>query len=189
MWMQTASFLMEKQDIYEDIQEDVEKGLTPKILNQTDHYLKEKIKKVIGLMKDELGWQVMKELRTKAQSYVKDNKDEDKKKQKARKSVSSNKKNIQKKNKIHVNRFKEDHKKFIKDNKLTLKTQQRFTNEKHNVFAEEIHKIALSSNGDEKIESIDSIKTNPYGMSKDLVCNKEEIKCNNIVKQYKNVKL
>ena len=26
-------------------------------------------------------------------------------------------------------------------------------------------------------------------MSKDLVCNKEEIKCNNIVKQYKNVKL
>ena len=45
MWMQTASFLMEKQDIYEDIQEDVEKGLTPKILNQTDHYLKEKIKK------------------------------------------------------------------------------------------------------------------------------------------------
>ena len=92
MWMQTASFLMDKQDIYEDIQEDVEKGLTLKILKQTDHYLKEKIKKVIGLMKDELGWQVMKELRTKAQSYVKDNKDEDKKKQKARKSVSSNKK-------------------------------------------------------------------------------------------------
>ena len=61
-------------------------------------------------------------------------------------------------------------KKFIKDNKLTLKTEQRFTNEKHNVFAEEIHKITLSSNDDEKIESIDSIKTNPYGMSKDLVC-------------------
>ena len=36
-------------------------------------------------MKDELGWQVMKELRTKAQSYVKDNKDEDKKKAKGKK--------------------------------------------------------------------------------------------------------
>ena len=36
----------------------------------------------------------MKELRTKTYSYVKDNKDEDEKKQKARKSVSSNKKTI-----------------------------------------------------------------------------------------------
>ena len=26
-----------------------------------------------------------------------------------------------------------------------------------------------------------------YGMNKDLVCKKEEIKCNNIIKQYKNV--
>ena len=28
-----------------------------------------------------------------------------------------------------------------------------------------------------------------HGMNKDLVCKKEEIKCNNIIKQYKNVKL
>ena len=26
-----------------------------------------------------------------------------------------------------------------------------------------------------------------HGTSKDLVCKKEEIKCNNIIKQYKNV--
>ena len=42
------------------------------------------------------------------------------------------------KNKIHVN----SHKEFIKNNKLILKTQQRFKSEKHNVFAEEIKKIA-----------------------------------------------
>ena len=36
------------------------------------------------------------------------------------------------------------------------------------------------------MQSIDSIKTYPPGTSKDLVCKKEEIKCNNIVKQYKN---
>ena len=31
----------------------------------------------------------------------------------------------------------------LKDNKLILKTQQRFRSEKHNVFIEEINKIAL----------------------------------------------
>ena len=34
--------------------------------------------------------------------------------------------------------------------------------------------------------SIDSIKTYVYGMSKGLVSEKEEIKCNNIIKRYKN---
>ena len=37
------------------------------------------------------------------------------------------------------------------------------------------------------MQSIDSIETYAYGMSKDLVCKKEEFKCNNIIKQYKNV--
>ena len=37
------------------------------------------------------------------------------------------------------------------------------------------------------MKSIDSIETYVYGMNKDLVCKKEEIKCNNIIKQYENV--
>ena len=37
------------------------------------------------------------------------------------------------------------------------------------------------------MQSIDSIETNANGTSKSLVCKKEEIKCNNIIKQYKNV--
>ena len=37
------------------------------------------------------------------------------------------------------------------------------------------------------MQSIDSTKTYTYGMKKDLVCKKEEIKCNNIIMQYKNV--
>ena len=41
---------------------------------------------------------------------------------------------------------------------MLLKTQQRFRIEGHNVFAEEINKIALSSNDDKRIQSIDSIK-------------------------------
>ena len=46
---------------------------------------------------------------------------------------------------------------------------------------------ALSSNDDKRIQSIDSTKKYVYGMNKDLVYKKEEIKCNNIIKQYKNV--
>ena len=38
-------------------------------------------------------------------------------------------------------------------------TQQRFKSEKHNIFTEEINKIALSSNNDKRIQSIDSIET------------------------------
>ena len=82
---------------------------------------------------------------------------------------------------------KEDHKEFIKNNKLILKTQQRFENEKHNVFTEEVNKNALSSNDDERMRSIDSIETYEYGSTKDLVCEEEETKCNNIIKQYKNI--
>ena len=36
------------------------------------------------------------------------------------------------------------------------------------------------------MQSIDLIETQVYGTSKDLVSKKEEIKCNNIMKRYKN---
>ena len=85
------------------------------------------------------------------------------------------------KSKIDVDSRKE----FIKNNKLILKTQQRFRSEKHNVFTEEINKIALSSNDDKRIQSIGPIETHAHGTSKDLECKKEEIKCNNIIKRFK----
>ena len=56
----------------------------------------------------------------------------------------------------------------------------------HNVFTEEINKIALSSNGDTRMQSIDSIETYAYGINNDLVSEKEEIKCGNVIKGYKN---
>ena len=55
-----------------------------------------------------------------------------------------------------------------------LKIRQRLKSERHNVFTEEINKIALISNDDNKMQSIDSIETYAYGTSKDLVGNKEE---------------
>ena len=96
-----------------------------------------------------------------------------------------NKINYLEKKEINIDSFfcyKRKHKEFIRNNKLILKTQQRFKSERHNVFTEESNKIALSSNDDERMQSIDSIETYAYGIIKDLVSEKEEVKCNNIIK-------
>ena len=53
------------------------------------------------------------------------------------------------------------------------------------MFTGEVNKIELSSNDDKRMQSFDSIETYAYGMSKDLVSEKEEIKCSNIIKWYK----
>ena len=62
----------------------------------------------------------------------------------------------------------------MKNNKLILKSQQRFRREKQSVFTEEVNKIALSANDDKRLQSIDSIETYGYGTSKDLSYKKKE---------------
>ena len=53
---------------------------------------------------------------------------------------------------------------------MISKAQERFKSENHNVFTEEINKIALSSNVDKSMQSIDLIETyaiwNKQGSSK-----------------------
>ena len=98
----------------------------------------------------------------------------------------ANKVNHLEKSRIDIDSFKKGYKEFIRNNKLVLKTQKRFKSEKHNVFTENINKFALSSNADERMQSIDSIETDACGMNKVLVRGKEEIKCNNIIKRCTN---
>ena len=57
-----------------------------------------------------------------------------------------------------------------------MKTQQRFKGETHNFFTEKINKIALSSNDDKRMQSIDSIETYAHGMSKDLITQEKKDK-------------
>ena len=79
-------------------------------------------------------------------------------------SQLKNKINHLEKNKvININSFfcyKRKHKEFIRKNKSILKPQQISISARHNVFTEEINKIALSSNDDERMQSIDCIWNN-----------------------------
>ena len=45
----------------------------------------------------------------------------------------------------------------------------------------------MKLNDDKRIQSINSIEKYAHGTSKDLVCKKEGMRCNNIIKQCKNV--
>ena len=57
--------------------------------------------------------------------------------------------NYLEKNEINIDGFfcyKIKHKEFIKNNNLILKTQLRFKSKMHNIFTDEINKIALNSN-------------------------------------------
>ena len=50
---------------------------------------------------------------------------------------------------------------FFND-KTILKWQQRFNSDCHNVYTEQINKIALSSNDDKRLQTFDKITTYPY---------------------------
>ena len=55
----------------------------------------------------------------------------------------------------------------------------------HNFLTKENYKIVLSSNDDSRMQSIDWIETYAYGTSKNLDSEREEIKCNDIIKKNK----
>ena len=95
-----------------------------------------------------------------------------------------NKINHLEKNKINEDSLKKEYKEFIKKNKIISKLYQKLKSENH-AFSKEINKNPLSSNDDKRIQSVKLIETYAYRMSKDLVSEKEEIKCKNIIKQHK----
>ena len=59
------------------------------------------------------------------------------------------------------------------NDKIILKSRQRFKSNHHKVYTEEINKIALSSNDDKRLQTSDRIKTYPYGTNAFKVCESE----------------
>ena len=54
------------------------------------------------------------------------------------------------------------------NDKVLIKSQQRFRSDHHKVRTEEFNKIALSSNDDKRIQIFDRITTYPYGIEIDV---------------------
>ena len=48
------------------------------------------------------------------------------------------------------------------NDKTIVKLQQRFKNDHHKVYTEEVNKTALSNNDDKTLQTHDNIKTYPY---------------------------
>ena len=60
--------------------------------------------------------------------------------------------------------------------KNKLKPQQRFKSDRHEVYTEEVNKIALSSNNDKRLPTFNRVKTYPYGANAFKVCESEILK-------------
>ena len=137
-FMDTDSFIMhiKTEDFYKDIADDVEKVNRPLPTGKN--------KKVIRLMKDELGGKIMTEflaLRPKTYSYLTDDFEEDKKAKGTKKCV--------------------------------IKQKLKFSDYKQDVYTEEVNKIALSSNDNKRLQTFDGVISYPYGTIAGKVCKTE----------------
>ena len=59
------------------------------------------------------------------------------------------------------------------NDKIILESQQRFKNDYHNVYTEQINKIAISSNDDKSLQTFDKITTYPYRTNAFKACKSE----------------
>ena len=150
-YMDTDSFIMDikTNDFFKDIANDVENRCDTSNYEVNRPLPMGQNKKVIGLMKDELGGKIITEfatLRPKTYSCLTDDGKEDKKAKGTKKCVI--------KKMIKFNGYK----KCLLNDEVILKSQQRF-----------IRKIALSNNDDKRIISSNKITSYPYGYKGEIV--------------------
>ena len=155
-YMDTDSFIIyiKTEDFYKYIADDVDERFDTSGYEVDRPLPTGKNKKVIGLMKDELRGKIMTEfgaLRPKTYSYLTDDCKEDKKAKGTKKCVI--------KRELKFNNYKD----CLLNDKIVLKSQQRFKSERHNVYTENVNKIALSSTDDKRLSTFDKITTYPYG--------------------------
>ena len=59
------------------------------------------------------------------------------------------------------------------NNTVILRSQQRFKSNYHDLYTEEVNKIALSSNDDKRLQRFDRLTTYLYGANAFKVCKYE----------------
>ena len=143
--MDTDSFFIHiiTEDMYEDIANDVEKWFDTSNYDEDDKILLPIVKniKVISLFKGELGGKIMKEfvgLRAKTYTYLMNDDIEHKKAKETKKCM------------ITRELMFKNYEDCLFNDKIILKSQQRFKSDCHNVHTEQVNKIVLSSNDDKR---------------------------------------
>ena len=167
-YMDTDSFIIhiKSKDFYKDIDNDVERWFDTSNYDKKDERPLPigKNKKAIGLFKDELGGKIITEfvaLTAKAYAYLMEDGGEHKK-------VKGTKKCIIKRELMF-----ENYKDSLFNDKIIPKSLQRFKSDHYRVYTEEVNKIALSSNDDKRIQTVDKATTYPYGTNAFKVCESE----------------
>ena len=160
-YMDTDSFIIHiiTEEFYKDIANDVEIWFDTSNFDENKTGKRPlpigKNKKVIGLFKMELRGKIMGEfcaLRAKTYAYIMADGSEKKK------AMFGN------------------YTDCLFTDKIILKSQQRFKSYNHDVYTEEVNKIALSSNDDKRLQTFDRITTYPYGTNAFKVCESEMMK-------------
>ena len=121
------------------------------------------------MFKDELGRKIMIEfcaLRAKAYVFKLDDDTEKKK-------AKGTKKCIVKRELILKNYMDS-----LFNNEVIIKSQQRFRSDHQRVFTEEVNKIAVSSNDDERLQTFDKVTTFPDGTNVFKLCESEMLSKN-----------
>ena len=67
------------------------------------------------------------------------------------------------------------------NDKVTLKSQQRFKSDHHKVYTEEVSNITLSSNDDKSLQTHDKITKYQYGTNAFKVCESEMLNDKKII--------
>ena len=152
----TDSFIinMKTKDFYKDIAYNVEDRFDTSNYEVYRPLPIGKNKKVIGLMKDELGGKVITEfvtLRPKTYLYLTVDCKEDKRAKGTKKCVAK-----------RIIKFN-DYKNCLLNDEVVLKSQQGFKSKVHNVHTENINKITLSSHDNKRIILLHKIMIYPYG--------------------------
>ena len=66
----------------------------------------------------------------------------------------------------------ENYKDCLFNNKTVYRSQERFRSYYHDVYTEEVNKIALRSNYDKRLQTSDRLTTYTYGTSEKMMINK-----------------
>ena len=150
------------EDFYRDTADDVKKWFDISNYDEND---KRPLpigmnKKVYGLFKDELGRKIMKELvtlRAKTYAYLMDDDSEKKKAKGTKESV------------IKRELMFENYEDWLFNDKVILKSQQRYKSDHHKVYTEEVNKIALSNYDDKRLQTFDKITTYAYETTNEML--------------------